>query len=241
MALIDSNILQKLSRKLKAMVTTWQSSYAVLMQNPTAWIVHWWQPWKTTTTSTWVSWLWRELATLKNACKCPEMRKNLMLEPCFWWLKQLYREGNQALIRKLFGESYSAEIDESQCDDGFEDVQKAVLSGEISTVVPIEISRRSGHCVVREELILKTDVNQEEGSVFWHGLRLLALDISWLQKIHWVKHLRLARNGFKSLPNEIGSCLQQVNTLVYLSTHSIWDFFLLSLLLFHNAPMVVVS
>ena len=133
-------------------------------------------------------------------------------------------EGNQALIRKLFGESYSSEVDESQCDDGFEDVQKAVLSGEVSTVVAIEIARRSGHCIVREELLLKTDVNQEEGSVYWHGLRLLVLDISWLQKIHWVKRLRLARNGFKSLPNEIGSCLQQVNTLVYLSTHSIWEF-----------------
>ena len=112
-------------------------------------------------------------------------------------------EGNQALIRKLFGEPHP---DES----ALEDVQKAVVSGNVSTVVPIEIARRNGHSGVREELLLKTDVNQEEGSVYWHALRLLVLDISWLPKIQWVKRLRLARNGFKSLPNEIGSYLQQV-------------------------------
>ena len=138
-------------------------------------------------------------------------------------------EGNQALIRKLFGETHPAEDDES----AFEDVQKAVVSGNISTVVPIEIARRNGHSGVREELLLKTDVNQEEGSVYWHGLRLLVLDISWLQKIQWVKRLRLARNDFKSLPNEIGSYLQQVQ-FVYLFPQCM-GLFLLSLLLFHNA------
>ena len=137
-------------------------------------------------------------------------------------------EGNQALIWKIFGETHPAD-DES----AFEDVQKAVVSGNVSTVVPIEIARRNGHSGVREELLLKTDVNQEEGSVYWHGLRLLALDISWLQKIQWVKRLRLARNSFKSLPNEIGSYLQQVQ-FVYLFQQCM-GLFLLSLLLFHNA------
>ena len=53
----------------------------------------------------------------------------------------------------------------------------------------------------------------EEGTVYWHGLRLLVLDVSWLRKIYWVKRLRLARNGFKQLPNEMGTYLKQVMKL----------------------------
>ena len=85
-----------------------------------------------------------------------------------------------------------------------------MISGKVSTVVPIEIARRAQNNNVREELLLRTDVNQEEGSVYWHGLRLLHLDLSWVRKIHWVKRLRLARNGFRVIPNEIGGYLKQV-------------------------------
>ena len=85
-----------------------------------------------------------------------------------------------------------------------------MTTGNVSTVVPIEIARRANNGAVREELLLRTDVNQEEGSVYWHGLRLLNLDLSWIRKIHWVKRLRLARNGFKTIPNEIGGYLRQV-------------------------------
>ena len=80
----------------------------------------------------------------------------------------------------------------------------------MSTVVPIEIARRHNNNAVREELLLHTDVNQEEGSVYWHGLRLLNIDLSWIRKIHWVKRLRLARNGLRSIPDEIGEYLRQV-------------------------------
>ena len=119
-------------------------------------------------------------------------------------------EGNRNLVLKLFGESSPGLDMRDYQDEGFQDVQKAVLSGKVSTVVPIEIARRNGHANVREELLLKTDVNQADGTVYWHGLRLLVLDVSWLRKIHWVQRLRLARNGFKQLPNEMGTYLKQV-------------------------------
>ena len=83
--------------------------------------------------------------------------------------------------------------------------------GQVFTVVPIEIARQNHHVAVMEELLLKTDVNQEEGTVYWHGLRLLVLDVSWLRKIHWVKRLRLGRNGFRQLPDEMGVYLKQVH------------------------------
>ena len=120
------------------------------------------------------------------------------------------------LVLKLFGETGggppSTGLDCS--DEGFAEVQKVVMTGKVSTVVPIEIAHRSNHPSMREELLLRTDVNQKEGTVYWHGLRLLSLDLGWLRKIQWVKRLRLARNGFKSLPNEMGVYLRQVSILI---------------------------
>ncbi|MCG8624191.1 MAG: hypothetical protein MJE68_19630, partial [Proteobacteria bacterium] len=80
--------------------------------------------------------------------------------------------GDKAIVQKLFAEP-APDLQNKQDyeDDAFGDVQKAVLSGIISTIVPIEIARRNGQSHVREELLLKTDVNQEEGYVYWHGLR----------------------------------------------------------------------
>jgi leucine-rich repeat kinase 1/leucine-rich repeat kinase 2 len=119
--------------------------------------------------------------------------------------------GNKSIVQKLFGETVDKPDNAKEFyDTGFQEVQKAVLSGKVSTVVPIEIARRNGHLHVREELLLKTDVNQEDGYVYWHGLRLLQLEIPWLRRINWVKRLRLARNGFKTLPNDMGNYLKQV-------------------------------
>ena len=119
--------------------------------------------------------------------------------------------GDKAIVQKLFGErAPGLQNKQHYEDDAFADVQRAVLSGKVSTAVPIQIACRNRQSQVMEELLMKTDVNQEEGYVHWHGLRLLSLDIAWLKKIAWVKELRLARNGFTSLPPEIGLYLKQV-------------------------------
>jgi len=120
-------------------------------------------------------------------------------------------QGDKNLVLKLFGESVPEMDPQEYQDDSFKDAQKVLLAGEISTVVPIEIARRNGQTEVRGELLLKTDVNVEEGTVYWHGLRLLVLDVSWLKRIDWVRKLRLARNGFKQLPDEIGTYLKRVS------------------------------
>ena len=125
--------------------------------------------------------------------------------------------GNKSIVKKLFGDPTVnvSELDPREFnDDQFPDVQRVVLSGKVSTVVPIEIARLKGNGPVREELLIRTDVNQEEGSIYWHGLRLLSLDISWLRRISWVKRLRLARNGFKSLPPDMGMYLKQVRIVM---------------------------
>ncbi len=120
--------------------------------------------------------------------------------------------GNKSIVQKLFGEAVDKPDNLKNFPDNcFPEVQKAVLSGKVSTVVPIEIARRNGHIHVQEELLLKTNVNQNEGYVYWHDLRLLQLEVPWLRRINWVKRLRLARNGFNTLPNDMGNYLKQVD------------------------------
>ena len=89
-------------------------------------------------------------------------------------------------------------------------MQEAIISGRVSTVAPIEIARRHQNHIICEELFLHTGVHKEEGSVYWDGLRLLHLDLSWIRKIHWVKEQHLSRNGLRAIPNEIGDYLKQV-------------------------------
>ena len=120
--------------------------------------------------------------------------------------------GDIAIVQKLFGEpAPNLKDEEDYEDDGFPDAKKAVLSGNVSTVVPIEVARRNGQNQVREKLLLKTDVNWEEGYVYWHALRLIQLEISWLEKIAWVKKFRLARNCFTTLPPGMCTYLKQVS------------------------------
>ena len=123
-------------------------------------------------------------------------------------------ENDKILILKLYGEDVDGDtkIPLTEEDD-LGELQAAVATGNIRTVVPIEISRRHNAGAVREELLLRTDVDKDTGVVLWFGLRLRQLEISWLSKISWVKKLRLARNEFSSLPPEMGNYLKQCTKL----------------------------
>ena len=123
-------------------------------------------------------------------------------------------ENDRILVLKLYGENVQGDTKISLTEeDNLEVLQAAVAGGNIRTVVPIEISRRNNASAVREELLLRTDVDKDSGVVLWFGLRLTQLEISWLRKIHWVKKLRLARNEFSSLPPEMGNYLKQCTKL----------------------------
>ena len=124
-------------------------------------------------------------------------------------------ENDRTLVLKLYGENVQGldtKIPLAEEDD-LTEIQNVVCNHTIKTVVPIEIARRSGASEVRAELLLRTDVDKESGTVLWYGLRLTQLEISWLQKIHWVKKLKLARNLFTFLPPEMGNYLKQCTKL----------------------------
>ena len=123
-------------------------------------------------------------------------------------------ENDRILVLKLYGENVQGDTKIPLTEeDNLEELQATVAGGNIRTVVPIEISRRNNASAVREELLLRTDVDKDSGVVLWFGLRLTQLEISWLKKIYWVKKLRLARNEFSSLPPEMGSYLKQCTKL----------------------------
>lgn len=156
----------------------------------------------------------------KNLSECLELarRENKAHARAMLLLIKAASTGDKTIVHKLFGEAVTELEDPDEYSDaGFSDAQSAMLRGDISTVVAIEIARRHGHLQVREELLLKTDVNQEDGYVYWHGLRLLQLETPWLMKISWVRRLRLARNDFKSLPKDMGDYLKVVRNYMYLA------------------------
>ena len=106
-------------------------------------------------------------------------------------------ENNVNLVLLLFSEPPANE------QEAYYEERRAVSSGDISTAIPIEIARKHKNAPVREELLLKTDVHRLEKSVYWNGLKLLSLEVSWLHRIHWVEKLIMAQNGLKTLPGEL--------------------------------------
>ena len=116
-----------------------------------------------------------------------------------------------SLVKALYGEEASSQYDELLGPD-VDQIYSAARS-VVRTVVPIELARRTSATAVREMLLLKTDIQTDKGTVSWHGLQLLQLEISWLKKIEWVKNLRLARNEFSVLPVEIGNYLKNCTVL----------------------------
>ena len=92
--------------------------------------------------------------------------------------------------------------------DNLSELQNCVLDRSFKTGIAIEISQRNNALKVSEQLLLRTGINKEEGTVLWLGLHLKQLDICWLQKVDWVKELILARNELSFLPTEIGTNLK---------------------------------
>ena len=118
---------------------------------------------------------------------------------------------DRILVMKLYGENVQGQETKIPLTraDNLAELQAAMSSNTIKTAIPIEISRRNNASAVREELLIRTGVDKNNGIILWFGLRLMELEISWLRKIFWVKTLKLARNEFTSLPTEMGHYLKQ--------------------------------
>ena len=127
-------------------------------------------------------------------------------------------ENDRTLILKLYGESKLPSEDSCRLNAkiplaSFVEAQNIICNGSVNTVIPIEISLRYNASAVREELLLKTNIDKERGIVLWSGLNLTKLEVSWLQNIYWVTSLALACNNFTYLPPTMGNWLRQCTML----------------------------
>ena len=117
------------------------------------------------------------------------------------------------LVATLYGANIPNNSNPLIRDPDLRSIQSAIQEKQVTTAVPIEIARREKRVAVREELLLRTDTDIAEGTVFWYGLHLAELEVSWLKRIHWVKKLQLARNDFQTLPLQMGNYLKRVTNI----------------------------
>jgi len=125
-------------------------------------------------------------------------------------VKAAMHDDDRILVLTLYGENVDGLVTKIPITerDNLSELQNCVLDQSFKTVVAIEIARRYNAFKVREELLLRTGIDKQEGTVLWFGLRLTQLEISWLMKVQWVKELMLARNEFSALPTEMGEYLK---------------------------------
>eukprot|EP00731_Ephydatia_muelleri_P031259 Em0022g773a len=66
-------------------------------------------------------------------------------------------------------------------DNELQEVKKALAEKTVSTLLPLEVACRWQNKAVAEELLLRTDVYQNEGTVFWRclGLHVVKMDIQF--------------------------------------------------------------
>ena len=130
--------------------------------------------------------------------------------------------GTRTLISKMVNNS---KVDIQDCLCG---VSEALIGSNIPTTIPIEIARRSSttplrakRCAdVREELLMKTDVNLEDKSVDWQGLGLRSIELSWMKRVDWVKSLSIGRNQLKVLPAQMEIHMKQVGLFFFQCFHA---------------------
>ena len=84
-----------------------------------------------------------------------------------------------------------------------DEVAKVVLSGEISTLIPLELAQQSGQHSMRREILMLTQINKCKGLVDWSKLKLVSLDVQLLGYMQeWLREFKLSSNMLRSVPAE---------------------------------------
>ena len=124
-------------------------------------------------------------------------------------------ENDKTLVLRIYGENIQGQeikIPFTEEDD-LDELRVAMHSYKIEIRQLIEICKKYDCSVVKDELLLRTDVDKHSGVVLWLSLGLRQLEVSWLRKIEWVKYLILSKNKLITLPPSIGSYLKQCTKL----------------------------
>ena len=85
-----------------------------------------------------------------------------------------------------------------------QEVTKVVLSGEVSTLIPLQLAQQCGQHSTRRDILMLTQINKHRGHVDWSKLNLVSLDVQLLECTHsWLKEFKLSSNMLKSVPAEV--------------------------------------
>ena len=85
-----------------------------------------------------------------------------------------------------------------------EEIAKVVLSGEVSTHIPLELAQQSGQRSIYRELLMLAQINKQKGHVDWSKLNLVGLDLQLLGYMkEWLREFKLSSNILKSVPAEL--------------------------------------
>ena len=83
------------------------------------------------------------------------------------------------------------------------EVAKVVQSGEVSTLIPLELAQQSGQHSTRRAILMLTRIDKSKGHVDWSKLSLMSLDVQLLGCMQeWVKEFKLPLNMLRSVPAE---------------------------------------
>ena len=83
-------------------------------------------------------------------------------------------------------------------------IARAVKSGVVSTIHPLEVAQQSGQHSIVHGLLLLTRINKVIGSINWSNLQLVSVDRCLVhQMCNWVTTLELSSNKLRSIPAEI--------------------------------------
>ena len=94
------------------------------------------------------------------------------------------------------------------------EVTKVVLSGEVSTLIPLELAQQSGQHSVHREILKLTQINKCKGRVDWSKLNLVSLDVQLLEYMQgWLREFKLSSNMLKYVPAEF-KILNEVRMIV---------------------------
>ena len=84
-----------------------------------------------------------------------------------------------------------------------EEVAKVILSGQVSTLIPLELAQQSGQHSMRREILMLTRIDKCKGHVDWSKLNLVSLDVQLLGCMQeWLMEFRLSTNMLKYVPAE---------------------------------------
>eukprot|EP00731_Ephydatia_muelleri_P035937 Em0180g4a len=107
------------------------------------------------------------------------------------------------LVQKMFTKQ--------EVGNELQEVKKALAEKTISTLLPLEVACRWQNKAVAEELLLRTNVYQNEGMVIWHGLGLhvVKMDISLMNSMQflvlsWNYPICFTTLRFLDLSNNVG-------------------------------------